>query len=76
MMSSSTQEYPMHELTLDRLEEVSGGEPDIGGYVFCWYPHEGLYVPPCPTPPSPGGFIGAVIEGAIKGASGGTGRPA
>lgn len=40
-------------LTDANLSEVSGGQPNLGGYTYCNVPgtREGLYVGGCPTPP-------------------------
>jgi bacteriocin-like protein len=42
----------MNELTIDELDKVSGGDPNLGGYVYRDGPGGlGLYVPPPPPPP-------------------------
>jgi bacteriocin-like protein len=38
----------IRELSLDELNEISGGNPNLGGYTAC---PGGLYVGPCPPGP-------------------------
>jgi len=59
------------ELTNAELDEISGGDPALGGYTYCTYPREGLYVGPCPTPPAGGGLGGAIMQGGVAGGAGG-----
>jgi hypothetical protein len=47
------------DLTDADLNEVSGGRPNLGGYVYCNNPgtYEGLYVGSCPQSPITWGDI-------------------
>lgn len=48
----------VRELTDAELNEVSGAGANLGGYTYCTYPQEGLYVGPCQEPPK--GIIGSI----------------
>lgn len=60
------------EMTDAELDAVAGAEPNLGGYSHCVYPHEGLYVGPCQTPPPNLGDLGlALASDLIKAGSAG-----
>ena len=60
-------------LTNAELDQASGAEPNLGGYTFCWWPKEGLYVGGCQTPPGSGeGFGMGILQGGTQGGAGGT----
>jgi hypothetical protein len=56
----------MSYLTDAVLDEVSGGEPNLGGYTYC--PGQGLYVGGCPTEPTLGDVINAFTSAFHKAA--------
>ena len=63
-------------LTDTDLNEVAGGQPNLGGYTYCNVPgtREGLYVGGCPTPPMTWGDLIKIFLNAAG--VGGGGRPA
>ena len=38
----------IRELTDAELDQASGGETNLGPYVYCWIPQPGVYLAPCP----------------------------